>query len=168
MSNHAQTRSLTKLDIELAIAEWFGIRKSIVVPNVSWGLFVHECDILGLSKAGYATEVEIKLTTADLRRDRKKKHAHGSDKIRRLYFAMPDGLKYDEVDVPTDAGILHVTHVGDYIVVIERRACKPNLKARRFTEQERLKLAHLGTMRIWNMKRKLRALAEASPEVKPT
>lgn len=63
------------IELEIAIMEYFGIRQNLIVPNVSWGMNgLHECDVLILSKAGYATEVEIKISKPDLLKDRDKKH----------------------------------------------------------------------------------------------
>lgn len=47
-------------EIELAVAQVFGIRNNIIVPNVSWGFFAtHEADLVIINKTGYMTEVEI-------------------------------------------------------------------------------------------------------------
>jgi len=46
---------MKSLDIEIAVMEYLGTRTNLIVPNVSWGMDLHECDILSLSKAGYAT-----------------------------------------------------------------------------------------------------------------
>ena len=36
----------TTLEIETAVANYFGYRRQIIVPNVWWGLgFNHECEI---------------------------------------------------------------------------------------------------------------------------
>lgn len=42
-------------------------RRNTVVPNAYWGLgLTWEADLLVISKAGYLTEVEIKVSKADL------------------------------------------------------------------------------------------------------
>ena len=56
--------TLNTADMEIAIAEWVGTRTHLVVPNVSYGMYVHECDLFVLSKSGYATEIEIKITVS--------------------------------------------------------------------------------------------------------
>lgn len=53
--------NLSIQQIELAIAQMFGIRNNIIVPNVSWGFFdTHEADLVIINKSNYLTEVEIK------------------------------------------------------------------------------------------------------------
>jgi hypothetical protein len=142
-------KKLTCLDIEIAVANFFNPRLNIIVPNVSWGLFLHECDMLVLTKSGYAYEIEIKTDKYDLIKDSKKKHGHFNIKLSRLYFAIPDYLSDYISHIPERAGILIVSEGG--FVELKR---KPEIKNEyRFTDKERLKLAELGTMRIWNLKR---------------
>jgi len=145
-------KKLTCLDIEIAVANFFNPRLNIIVPNVSWGLFLHECDMLVLTKSGYAYEIEIKTDKYDLIKDSKKKHGHFNIKLSRLYFAIPDYLSDYISHIPERAGILIVSEGG--FVELKR---KPEIKNEyRFTDKERLKLAELGTMRIWNLKRIVR------------
>lgn len=147
-------KKLNCLDIENAIANFFNPRLNIIVPNVSWGLFLHECDILVLTKSGYAYEIEIKTDKYDLIKDSKKKHGHWNIKLSRLYFAIPDYLREYTQHIPERAGILIVSEGG--FVELKR---KPEIKNEyKFTREERLKLAELGTMRIWNLKRIIRNL----------
>ena len=62
------------IEVEVAIMQHFDVRRNVIVPNVSWGIFrpgigqLHEIDLLVLSGSNYATEVEIKVTKADLKR----------------------------------------------------------------------------------------------------
>jgi len=137
-------------EIEFAIANHFGIRTNLVVPNVSWGLGVHECDLLICSKAGYCTEIEIKRSAADLKKDRDKHHSHKSKKIKYLYFAIPSYLcKYIEY-IPLNAGIFVITSTGRVFCL-----AKPvqNKDCRALTVQEQYEMARLGALRIWNLKR---------------
>ena len=48
------------IKMEIAIARSWNYRRHLIVPNVSWGFGVHECDLLVISPSGYATEIEIK------------------------------------------------------------------------------------------------------------
>ena len=92
------SKSLTTTDMELALTtmpnrrtkSYIDIRRELVVPNVHWGADVHECDLFLLSKSGYAIEIEIKISKADLIQDSKKKHGHVNYKIKQLYFAIPN------------------------------------------------------------------------------
>ncbi len=145
----------TAVEIESRIAEYFDPRRNVIIPNVWWGMgFNHECDLLVLTRSGYAYEVEIKTSRADLKADLKKKNGHYSPKIRKLYFAIPENLKPHIDLIPERAGILMVMQGGKYPGMIEKiREAKPQESAHRFTVEQRIKLAELGTMRIWPLKR---------------
>jgi len=155
------TEPMSSLKIEYKIAEYFCPRRNIIVPNVWWGMgFNHELDLLVLTPSGWAYEVEIKTSSADLKADLKKGHGHRSQKIRKLYFAIPESLKASVDLIPGHAGILVVMQArkfgnnGFYPGGVEKlREAELNPVARRLTANERLKLAELGTMRIWPLKR---------------
>lgn len=93
----------------------------LVVPNYTpkgW----HECDVWAVTKSGYMTEHEIKLTLSDFRADQKKAGRAGGSwsapkelKFERLanrdprgpkrfWYVVPDGL-LDPEDVPEWAGL---------------------------------------------------------------
>ena len=55
------------------------------MPNISWGLGVHEIDLFVVRPSGYAIEVEIKVSLSDFKADFNKKHTHSSPKIREFY-----------------------------------------------------------------------------------
>lgn len=137
-------------EIELAVAEYFGVRRNIIVPNVGWGLYLHECDLLILSKSRYAYEIEIKTSKLDLKRDSKKRHGHLSRKIKGLYFAIPEKLRSHMGLIPERAGIIVVNRNGQ---VEKLREAEFNCNVGKFEQHEALKLAHLGSMRIWALKR---------------
>ena len=110
---------------------------------------MHECDLLSLSRSGYATEVEIKVSVSDLRADQHKRHKHDDDRIRYLYFALPLRMENCAVVVPERAGVILVSRFGRCVV---RRRAKPNPDAHKWTDEDRLQLARLGTLRIWGLK----------------
>lgn len=151
-------KKLNASDVEIQVARLFNYRANLIVPNVSWGLQLrHECDLLIVSPALWATEVEIKVTASDIRADLKKEHRHLSNKIRRLYFAVPDYLT-DCLDIPQDSGLISVdSHDHPWHTKIVRRP-RFNKLARKLTEDEYTKLAELGTMRIWSLKEHIRLL----------
>jgi hypothetical protein len=152
-------------EIEFWLAKEFNYRQNIVVPNVSWGLGLHECDLLVLRASGFAVEIEIKRSLADLKAESKKRHIHTSEKIREFWFAVPHQIYDKAVDlVPEKAGILTFERrdfefsdgkVKKGLLVLRRRPAKVNGHARAFTDQERQKLLHLAHMRIWTMKRQI-------------
>lgn len=155
------------LEIEIAIMDYFNIRTNLIVPNVSWGMGLHECDILSLSKIGYATEIEIKVSKTDLLKDKWKNHGHYHNYIARLYFAVPEKLKDVALsNIPERAGLFIIKEIyyENYSVpsidVVKIRSCKRNKKAHKWTDKERLNLARLGTMRILNLKKKINKLTK--------
>lgn len=155
---------ITTIEMELAIAKYFGIRKHIIVPNISWGFGMHECDLFLIKKTGVAVEVEIKISKSDFLADFKKRHNHDDSKnrITEFYYAFPLEL-YDKCKdlVPENAGILVCEkHYSSYrnedvITVIIKRKPKRINGARKLTIAEQLKIARLGCMRIWTLKQKI-------------
>lgn len=155
---------ITTIEMEVAIAKYFGVRQNIIVPNISWGLpGMHECDVFILKKSGYTTEVEIKRSKSDLLADFNKGHNHKDrqNRISELFYALPIELYESCKDlVPQDAGILtcekyHVGHGMRRIGVRTQREAKWIKDARKLTDAEKLKIATLGTMRIWSLKEKI-------------
>lgn len=53
---------MSEKEMQYAIANALGFRQNIIVPNVSWGAGLHECDLLVISKYNWATEIEIKIS----------------------------------------------------------------------------------------------------------
>ena len=84
-------------EIEADIAQHFGVRENIIVPNVSWGFFkTHEADMVIISKSGYLSEVEIKRSWSDFVADFKKHTNHYEGKVYKMYYCVPDSL-YERV-----------------------------------------------------------------------
>jgi hypothetical protein len=152
------------LDMEIAVVKYFGVRKTTIVPNLFWGMFHYELDLCVLSKSGYATEVEIKTTKADLIKDREKRHGHRNEMIRYLYFALPYHLLKDIEHVPERAGILIVEYQEAWETYTYKKeaffSCtrlrKPMHNTnRKWTDKERNSLLRLAAMRTWTLKRQL-------------
>jgi hypothetical protein len=141
----------------------FNPRVNLIVPNVSWGLNLHECDLLVVTKSGYAYEVEIKISRADLKADMRKRHGHHSKLIRRLYFSIPRTLLHCIEFVPARAGIISVgdpevwlsKNDDDYFSCNIEREAEILPGAPPLSESERFQVARLGTMRIWSLKKKI-------------
>lgn len=126
-----------------------------VVPNVSWGLLPWEADMLIVSKNGYLTEVEIKVSFQDWKIDaEKKKHQQGWHGnfgrvwLRKFYYAAPMklALRHAEVWLRPGAGIIGIDPDGRVRVIVE---AQPDLRAQKLSEKEMLQVARLGTMRFW-------------------
>jgi len=137
----------TTIEIEYAMARHLGWRQHIIVPNISWGANVHECDLFVLSKSGWATEIEIKVSAGDLKKDASKGHGHRSNKIRYLYFAIPKKLLKHWKHIPGRAGIYVVDAKGG---VHKMRTAQKNKDARVLTPEERANIGRLGVMRYWS------------------
>lgn len=183
------TLTIEQIESRLAHSDMFNLRRNIVVPNVSWGLLEYEADFVSLSKSGYLTEVEIKRSWEDFRKDFTKKHLHDDQRISYFYYCVPKSIANKVMDalyvvepfdcgwrkykitgikegVPTNAGLITYDNhdwegnecewIGiDFIAYAGRRKA-----ARKLTDQEQLKLAHLGCMRLWDLKKKIAKLQE--------
>jgi hypothetical protein len=141
-------------EIEWAVANWFGTRTHVIVPNVTWGLhFNYELDLAILSSSDYLYEVEIKISKSDLIKDKEKDKWRYHDlvnRIRKLWFAVPEKLK-DLIDyIPSKSGFLIVSNIGK---VTEIRKPVIDNNAKKLSEKEKFMLARLGVMRIWKLKR---------------
>lgn len=163
------------VDLEIAVSLYFDNRKNIVVPNISWGMNLnHECDLFVVRpKTGFAVEVEIKVSLSDLRKDLQKRHGHNSNRIKELYFAIPEKLEKHIDLIPERAGVLVVSEherLGGsgsiYHEVKKVRAAEINRDARALLHQEVQTLARLAAMRIWPLKAKVRGLANENKRLR--
>lgn len=149
------------IDIELAVMSLWGIRQNVIVPNISFGHGVHECDLFILTKSDCTIEVEIKTSMADLKKDVEKPHGHRSKKIRQLYFALPDNIIEKGIEhVPERAGIISISYLSPrkkFVAKVIREA-KVNKDFIKPTEQEKFNITRLGCMRIYGLKSKLKQL----------
>ena len=149
---------LTVKDIQVLLAEYFGIRNNIIVPNVSWGLLDYEADLLVMNKTGYVTEIEIKRSWSDFLADFKKDEtAHKSELIYQFWYCVPEVMykecieKLKEV-YPDSSDRPNVISYSDSGVLNfhGKSASYCRGKHRKLFLEEQLKLARLGTLRYWN------------------
>lgn len=150
-------------DIELVLANHFGYRHNLIVPNVSWGIFHHqEVDVLILRPSGYAVEIEIKVSVSDVKRDLDKHHAHNSRLVRQTWFAMPDTIANKATPmIPDRFGVLAVYQDGR---VRTLRVAKVNKDACKWTTERIAKLHELAAMRIWTLKEALYSAKRTNPK----
>lgn len=149
---------LTVKDIQALLAEYFGIRNNIIVPNVSWGLLDYEADLLIMNKTGYVTEIEIKRSWSDFLADFKKdENAHKSEIIYQFWYCVPDGLYKDCIEklkevYPDSLDRPNVISYSDSGVLNfhGKSASYCRGKHRKMFLEEQLKLARLGAMRYWS------------------
>ena len=131
------------------------------VPNVFWGIGLnYECDLIILTPSNYAKEIEIKISKADLLIDKKKKNYHNSSIFKELYFAVPEKLQEIALkEIPANAGLFVVSEKSYknkiYYNVKEIKKARKKTIPYKWTQEERLKLASLGAMRILGLKNKL-------------
>lgn len=152
-------------ELERLVVEHFNYRRNLIVPNVFWGWGLnYEADLVVVTQAGYAAEVELKVSKSDLRADAKKRHSHDAAVFKRLWFAMPEDI-FEESLVPDRAGVLlareqtakrrygrqakKISPVG-WELRVHRKPT--DTKAKAIDDVRRLKLAKLGCMRVWKLK----------------
>lgn len=150
---------LSVKEIQALLAEHWGIRTNIIVPNVSWGMLDYEADLLIMNKTGYVTEIEIKRSWSDFLADFKKDEvAHKSEIIYQFWYCVPDEIyskckeKLKEV-YPDSIGrpnIISYTDSG-MLNFHGKAASYCSGKHRKLYLEEQLKLARLGTLRYWNL-----------------
>lgn len=153
------TTKHTEAAVQLSLAQWFQYwRQLAVVPNTYMGYWSHEIDLLVVTKAGYAYEVEIKTTKADLKADQKKRHGHNHRAIRKLWFAIPFEL-YEQGDavvglVPERAGILtyHKPEGERYYWITQQRAAKIQVGVKPLHRGLLDKVLHGAMCRMWSGK----------------
>lgn len=156
MAIREHSMKITCSQIEIAVAKMFGTRTHIIVPNISWGLNLHECDLLIINKNGYATEVEIKTSKADLKADLEKRHGHKSNRIKHLYYAMPAELIDFAVGIlPHDVGIIKCYRISenDSRIYAEKvRKPRPTHKFIKMPDKDIYHIGRLGVLRYWNLR----------------
>ncbi len=150
------------MEMELAIANYYGWRSHLIVPNVYYGLdFDYELDVLVVRRSGYCIEVEIKQNIHDLRADFKKSKWRNKilgmpgDKIKEFYYCLPSDLIKSCIDmIPERAGLMEFTSHKTYghgLKIIKNAAI--NKHARPVTDRERKELGRLAAIRIWDLRK---------------
>lgn len=149
--------NITTAEMEVAIIDHFDHRNNIIVPNLWHGIIDYEADVVSLTKSNFATEIEIKISKQDLLADFKKNHNHDSEFFKYFYYAVPEDLvEFAMEHIPKRAGILSaLRNQRGEVFVYQKRRAELNRNHRRWTDRERLKLAELGTMRIFRLKRRI-------------
>lgn len=143
---------MNAIDVEIAVARYLNPRANLIIPNASWGMgFNYELDLLVITKAGYGWEIEIKVNKYDLINDTKKWKwkNYENNRIKRLYFAIPQSLEPYIEHIPEKAGVLIVSEKGR---VSKRREAINYKTDRKFSEAERIHGMHLCCMRLWDLK----------------
>ena len=90
----------------LGLINYFNPSRYLMVPNVFWSILDYEADLVIVTPRGYATEVEIKVSKSDLKRNDQKTNKHNTLMFQKMYFAIPESLKESIQYIPEHAGIL--------------------------------------------------------------
>ncbi len=132
----------------------------LCIPNVCGGgiTYTGEADLIAITPSGYAREYEIKVSVADLKKDKTKdKHLlwhNDGNLVSELWYVIPEDVhckvNYRE-HIPHYAGLIVVSKAyrGLFKCDIVRKADrKPN--AVKLTDKQQLKIARLGCLRFWS------------------
>lgn len=152
---------LKTIDMEIALMKYFGVRENIIVPNISWGIQIHECDLLIVRSSGYCIEVEIKVSKQDLKADFEKRHKHKdkANRIKEFYYALPYSLYGTCKElIPEESGLLLV---HDNLKVVVVKSPRINTNSKKLEEKEIRHILHLGCMRICTLKQKISKLQKS-------
>lgn len=168
---------MNTLQMEVALMKHFDFRRNIIVPNVSdfSQLIRTEADLLILTKAGYATTIEIKVSKSDLIADKNKLwmkklyntehpdnlmkgtlneywHSIYFKRIKEKYYAVPADMKdFALQNIPNWCGLLIVgSRDNGFTVTTVRQATK--LYPEKWNEDKIKHLMHLGCMRLFTLK----------------
>lgn len=163
-------------EIEIALMREFDIRRNIIVPNISdWSTVLSfEADLLVLTKSGYATCIEIKVTKSDLKADLKKKHIKRLNNswkspytnkdgfntyfknLKHFYYAVPEKLVECALEqIPDFAGLYSIKYSKNKNILSYNVRCVRPAKIlfkRKWSESEIFSVTRLGTMRILGLK----------------
>lgn len=143
-------------DVEIAVANYFKPRVNMVIPNVSWAFSHYEMDLVVVTQSNYIYEIEIKVSKSDLINDKKKRHDHNCTKTKFLFFAIPENLLLYREHIPKGAGIITCEERYGYGAGNVRIFQKPKKRTDyHLPYEERLLLARLGYLRMWDLKKKV-------------
>lgn len=153
---------MTSTDIEVALIRYYDPQKNFIIPNVSWGWGIHECDLLVVNKNRFCYEIEIKVSMSDLKKDLIKPHQHKDkqNRLKYLWFAMPEEMIKSGADtfIPAGAGIfmaklIPAKTMSGYRVEVEVYRNASQIKdCRPITDKEYGELGRLAMLRMCNMK----------------
>ena len=140
-------------EMERFAVRYIGPRRKYIVPNVSWGWGLrHEADLIVVSKNLWVTEIEIKVSAADLKADAKKEKwgREYDDKISKLIYAVPaDLFETCKNNIPEFCGILAFKENGSLAEIRKAKEIPAKKPRRKITEKELIALLRLGCMRLW-------------------
>jgi len=149
---------ITESVLQQGLAIFLDYRKTIIIPNVSYGWQLkHEADLIYIRNRS-ATEIEIKTTRTDFLNDFNKKHGHENKKINRLVYCIPKDLQQlAEKTLNSKIGIVCFERIlytysnkHDKLVFTKIRQGSFKTPKHILTDQEIIAIMRLGCMRQWN------------------
>lgn len=140
----------------------FGLSENMaIIPNVSYGAFYWgEADLIAVSKAGFLTEGEIKVSISDLRAEfKKKKYKVGTKEndtwvldIKKHIFIVPSEIKDKALGIisSTKSGLMYVSknEHGNFSCFTLKEP-EINKKAKKMDQSRLLKICRLICFRYW-------------------
>ena len=162
------------IDIELAIMREFEYNQNYIIPNITnqMNILKFETDMLVVSKSGYATGFEIKVSKSDLKNDLKKDQILNIDKIfksksgiefyygkfKYFYYAVPTELQEIALKlIPEFCGLYTLEKTNKKFIFKEVK--KPTkLHNYKWNDSEIFEILRLGTMRIYGLKNNISQL----------
>ena len=149
----ARDEVMNEKAIQKAIAVHLGINYT-VIPNVSFYGFhgSYEADLIWITDREYLTEVEIKCSIGDFRRDFQKHFYHSFNKVRTFYYALPKQL----FDSHKKEITMLSQKMGAGLIIIDDNARvyfhqKPiaRKEAEKLTIEEKIKYLRVGCLKWW-------------------
>lgn len=147
----------TEYSLQKILMHWLLNDKNhrVVVPN-STVFFRWEADIVSVTKAGYAHEIEIKISKSDFARDKQKRWKHMVLDMCNAYtsrmtvpnyfwYCTPEGL---EIEVPDYAGWLVVSPWEKSQHIVTERKPAPRLHTVKVTDKKLGVAARLLSFRL--------------------
>ena len=169
---------ITTKDIEIAVVNCiFPPRQFMVIPNASWGMKLDfEADLLVITKANWAYEVEIKISISDARADQKKSRKKyeyrdgkfvGGDRtkyeagkpqskhIKGFYYAFPECLYEKMLPIlPAYAGIIAVKrYESNKCCYAKYERSATFQKVEKYPVEKIIQAGRLMQIRYWEMRK---------------
>lgn len=154
---------MNEFEIQNALYKFLSIKgHEFIIPNIylSGGVW-SEADLISVTKAGYISEYEIKISRADFKADLKKRKHHFFEKNNRCFqryfwFVTPDGLVKPE-EIPNYAGHIEVSKPRRYDPWF-RCSVKKNpmrLSGEKINDRQKEKIYRGYMLRYWDMRHRL-------------
>lgn len=165
----------TKLDIHqiegiLYDSFLFDRRNDLIITNLSFGLLNHEADFVSINKSGYLTEVEIKRSFQDFKKDFTKDVFHKDERVYKFIYFIPASIKDKVMEfLKTDVALekLHSTFGEHYfpcvmtytdegvMEIVKESGSMYTGYGRKLFLEEIVKTTRLLSLRYWSLHKKI-------------